>query len=214
MPVVTIRGQLGSGGPEVGRLVADRLNADFVDRRIIAEVAAILDRRRRDVKEKEMPPGSLLGRIAELLGRSYFLGVDNLGMFMPVSEIPLNDTRYLEGLRSVIGNLAFSQAIVLYGRGSQFILKDHPTAFHVLVVAPLDLRVKRVVEDMNLNEDAAKKEIERYDSSRREFIKRYFQAKLEDPVNYDLVINTEHLGFDEAASIVVNALPFKGKTDL
>lgn len=213
MPVVTIRGQLGSGGPEVGRLVADKLNADFVDRRIIAEVAAILDRRRRNVKEKEMPPSSLLGRIAELLGRSYFLGVDNLGVFIPVSEIPLTDTRYLEGLRSVIGSLAFSQAIVIYGRGSQFILKDHPAAFHVLVVAPLELRVKRVMEDMNLDEDAAKKEIERYDSSRREFIKRYFQAKLEDPVNYDLVINTEYLGFDEAAAIVVNALPFKGKAD-
>ena len=211
MAVVTIRGQLGSGSPEIGRLVAKKLNADFVDRRIIAEVAAILDKRKRDVKIKEMPPGSLLGRIAELLGRSNFIGFDLFSMFMPVSEIPLDDSRYLEGLRSVIGDLARSQPIVIYGRGSQFILKDDPTAFHVLVVAPLELRMKRVMEDMNLDESAARKEIDIYDSSRREFIKRYFHSKLEDPVNYDLTINTNHLDFDAAASIVAGAIPFKGK---
>ena len=54
-------------------------------------------------------------------------------------------------------------------------------------------------------------EIARFDNSRREFTKRYFQAELEDPAYYDLVINTEHLSFEAAASIAVHALPFKGQ---
>jgi len=69
--VVTIRGQLGSGAPEIGRQVADILHADYVDREIIAEVAARLHRQEREVIAKEMPPSSLLSWIAEALGHSH-----------------------------------------------------------------------------------------------------------------------------------------------
>ena len=212
MSVVTIRGQLGSGAPEMGKLIADKLHADYVDREIIAKVAALLNRRKRGVRAKEMPPGSLAGRIAETLGRGYLFGVDYQGVYLPAWEIPLDDTRYLAALESVIKELAESPSIVIRGRGSQLILKDYPSALHVLVVAPLEMRVKRVMESLNLDEDSAKKEIAHYDSSRREFIKRYFQAELEDPVHYDLVLNTEHLRFEAAASIVVDAAPLKERT--
>jgi cytidylate kinase len=52
----------------------------------------------------------------------------------------------------------------------------------------------------------------RFDSGAREFIKRYFKAEVWDPVYYDLVVNTDHLGFQAAASIVLNALSFKDET--
>ena len=71
MSLVTIRGQLGSGAPEIGREVAHKLHFDYVDREIIAEVAARLQREERDVIAKEMPPGTLLGRILEALTSNY-----------------------------------------------------------------------------------------------------------------------------------------------
>lgn len=58
MPIVTIRGQLGSGAPEIGKGVAELLHADYVDREIIAEVAARLQRDEQDVIAKEMPASS------------------------------------------------------------------------------------------------------------------------------------------------------------
>ena len=118
----------------------------------------------------------------------------------------------MQALESVVRELARSQSLVIRGRGSQFILKDYPGALHVLVVAPLEVRVKRVMQNLKLDQEAAKQEIARFDNSRREFIKRYFQAELEDPVYYDLVINTERLSFQAAASIVVDALSFKDRT--
>ncbi|MBI2830958.1 MAG: cytidylate kinase-like family protein [Chloroflexi bacterium] len=205
MPVVTIRGLLGSGAPEIGKMVAERLHVDYVDRQIIGEVAARLRRKEQDVEDKEMPPGTLLGRIAEALGRSY--GFEGVGL--PPWEMPLDDAHYLQSLESVIKELAASGSIVLYGRGSQFILKDYPGALHVLVVAPLAVRVKHVMQDMKSNEEAARQEITRFDTSGREFIKRYFKAELEDPAHYDLVINTRHLNFDAAASVTIEALSFK-----
>jgi cytidylate kinase len=202
MSVVTIRGQLGSGAPEIGRQVADRLHADYIDREIIAEVAARLHRQEQDVIAKEMPPGSLMGRIAEALGRS---GVGFEGVYLPTWEIPLDDIRYLRALESVVRELARSQSLVIRGRGSQFILKDYHEAFHVLVVAPLEVRVRRVMENLKVDQETAKGEIARFDSSRHEFIKRYFHAEMEDPVYYDLVINTGRFSFQAATSIVLDA---------
>ena len=209
MSLVTIRGQLGSGASEVGRQIADRLQANYVDREIIAEVAARLHREEREVIAKEMPPGSFLGRIAEALGTSYALGDGMAGAYLPVGEIPLDNTRYLQALESVVRELVQSQPLVILGRGSQFILKGYPGILHVLAVAPIEVRVERVMRDRRLDQEAAKLEILRYDNSLREFFKRYFKAEPEDPVHYDLVINTGCFSFQAAASIVVDALSFK-----
>jgi len=213
MSLITIRGQLGSGAPEMGRQVADRLRVDYVDREIIAEVASRLHRHEEEVIEKEMPPSNLLGRISEALDRGVAYGMVYLeGAYLPVWEIPLDDTGYLQALESVVRELARSQSLVIQGRGSQFILREYPQAFHVQAVASLEVRVKRIMQDRKLNQEIAKQEIARFDNSSRRFVKRYFQAEVEDPVYYDLVINTERLSFEAAASIVVNALAFKDGT--
>ena len=207
MTVVTIRGTMGSGTPEIGRLIAERLHIAYVDREIIAQVATQTKRPKQDIAAKEIPPGSLLGRISEALEHNAYY---RASAYLPTWELPLEDTQYLPALESVIKELARSGSIVIRGRGSQFILKDFPGALHVLVVAPFELRVKRIMESSKTKEGETKKEIENFDRSRRVFTKRYFHADLEDPVNYDLVVNTEKLSFENASSIIIDALSFKG----
>ena len=208
MPVITIRGLYGSWAAEIGELIAHKLNIDYVDREIIAGVAERLRRPSTSIAEKEMPPSTLLGRISEAMAQTACLG-DGIytGIYSPLCEIPLNDTNYLSGLEYVIKELAASQSIVIRGRGSHFILKDFPGAFHVLIVAPIAARVKRVMERKKLNEVDARKEIARFDDGSREFVKRYFKANIADPINYDMVINTNHLSVESVASIIVEALP-------
>ena len=209
MPVITIRGQYGSWSAEIGELIAHKLNIDYVDREIIAGVAERLSRPSTSIAEKEMPPSTLLGRISEAMAQTAYLGDGiNAGIYTPMWEIPLNDSNYLSGLEYVIKELARSQSIVIRGRGSQFILKDFPGAFHVMIVAPVEVRVKRVMERQKLNEEDAKHEITRFDNGSREFVKRYFRAKITDPINYDIVINTNHLSIEGAASIIVDAVPW------
>ena len=174
-------------------------------------MAARLHRKEQEVIAKEMPPSSLLGRIAEALTHSYAFGDGMAGAYLPVWQIPLDDTRYLQALESVVRELARSQPLVILGRGSHFILKDYPGTLHILAVAPLKVRVERVMQDLKLNREAAKLEITRFDNGVREFSKRYFKAEMEDPVYYDMVINTERFSFQAAASIVVNALSFKNQ---
>ncbi len=212
MSVVTIRGQLGSGAPEIGRQVAERLHADYVDREIIARVAAWLQRQEEEVKEKEMPDVSLLGRIGKALeyGNAFEMGA--AAAYLPTWEIPLSDARYSQSLESVVRELARSGSIVIRGRGTQFILKDYPGSLHILVVASFEVRLKRVMEELKLGQEAAKQAIARFDNSRHEFIKRYFHAEMEDPAHYDLVINTERLSYQASALTIVEAAAFKGRT--
>ncbi len=212
MSVVTIWGGRGSGAPEVGKHVAEKLQADYVDREIIARVAAQLQREEQEVLRKEMVPSSLLARIVEALGHSDSFGEGFEGAYLRISEMPLDDARYLQALKSVVRELARSQRIVILGRGGQFILKDYPDVLHVLIVAPLQLRANRVMKSLNLDPQAAEREVAHSDNSIREFMKKYFRSEPKDPEHYDLVINTEHLSLQAAASIVVDALSLKNQT--
>jgi len=206
MAVITIRGKLGSGAPEIGKLVANSLQVDYIDREIIAEVAARLNLQEQEVLAKEMPPTRLHERIAEALARGYAIGDGIQGAYLPVWQIPFDDSRYVEALSSFIRELART-GCVIYGRGSQFILKNEPGAIHISVVAPYYIRLRRVMDTMHLpNEECARKEINRSDSSGREFARRFFGTDPEDPEHYHLVINTGRLSYESAASIILEAV--------
>lgn len=210
MPVITIRGQMGSGAPEVGKQIATKLHIDYVDREIIERVAKRLKWPEQGILEKEAPPSTLLARIAEVFGRGAPLASFEAA-YLPMYAMPLDDDSYLTGLESVIKKLAQSQSIIIRGRGSQFILKDFPESFHVLMVAAEDIRIKRIMNSQKLTDLDAKNEINRSDNSHREFVKRYFKNDLEDPVNYDIVVNTSVLGFKDVAAIIIKALQIKLK---
>ena len=209
MPVVTIRGKMGSWAPEIGKLISQKLHIDYIDREIIAEVSNRLHLQERDVIAKEMPPATLRGRIAEAFARGYPAGAGLEGASLPFWQMPLDDNRYLDVLKTLITELAKNKEILIYGRGSQFILKDFPHALHISLVAPMAVRVKRTMESLNMDESAARHEISRFDNSAREFIKRFFNAEMEDPVLYDIVINTANLSQEAAANIAIEALKYK-----
>jgi hypothetical protein len=134
MPVITIR------GPEIGKMLSEKLKWDYIDREILAQVATRLNLQENEIIAKEMPPVSLRERIEEALQKGYATGVGVQGAYLPISQIPLDDTRYLAALTTLIKELAQGRSVI-YGRGSQFILRDHPNTLNVSVVAPFKLRL-------------------------------------------------------------------------
>jgi cytidylate kinase len=209
MAVITIRGKLGSGAPEIGKQVAESLHIDYIDREIIAQVATRLNLEEQEVVAKEMPPISLQDRIAEALAHGYTIGNGIQGAYLPIWQIPLDNNRYMDALTGLITELAQGHSAVIYGRGSQFILKDHPRSLHVSIVAPLKVRLQRVMEARKISEESARQDINRFDGSAREFMKRFFGVEMEDPTYYDLVINTEKYSFQAVASIIMDSLKLK-----
>ena len=209
MPVVTIRGQLGSGAPEIGRKVARTLLCDYVDREIIESIARLVGHPIDQVMEKEQAPIGIAQRITSVLGKVFERSGSVESVYSRSWQEPLDDANYLDALESVIHDLAMEENIVMLGLGSQFILHDNPSALHVLVIAPLKQRIKQVAAMSNVDEEEAQRKIEDHDNSRRAFIRRFFNSELENPDNYDLVVNTEHLSYDVSAHIIASTAQLK-----
>jgi cytidylate kinase len=209
MAVITIRGQLGSGAPEIGKILANRLNYEYIDRKIIESVSSKTKYSKREILMKERPAGTFPGRIIESLNQTYPAALAREGAYVPGWEFPLTDWKYLESLKIVIEEIADRGSVVIRGRGSQFILKNHLNTLHVLTVAPIKLRIMRVMNALNIEEKVAINKIASFDSSRREFIKRYFRADIENPLNYDLVLNTQTIDPNDSAGLIVCALSRK-----
>jgi cytidylate kinase len=209
MPIVTIHGQYGSGVTSVGNKLAKELGVDYVDRKIIAEVAQRLQRGERIIEEKESLPSTTIGRIAQALSIS---GMDYSLAYIPPEDLPVDDVHYLETLKSVVKGLAKNDSMVIHGRGSQFILRDKIEALHILLVAPEEIRIQNIAALENINIDAARLRINKFDGNFRSFIKRYFKAELEDPVHYDVVLNTHYFKEVDVVNLIIEALRIKGRS--
>jgi cytidylate kinase len=213
MTVITIRGQLGSGAPQIGRKIADAFHIDYMDREIINRIAERSRRPRKEIIAKEILPVTLKERIATFIQHD-FAGSSPLSRPAPEDDVPpLDNARYVKLLGSVIKHLARDGSVVICGRGSQFFLRDMSGILHILVMAPLELRIKRVMESFGISEQSARDKITRYDTNRREFIKKYFKADLENPIYYDMTINTAHMNYDSAAALIIRAISLKDKVE-
>jgi hypothetical protein len=209
MSLVTIWGGLGTSAPEIGKKVADILHANYVDQEIIADVAARLRLPEKEVMEKEIGPNKFMDRIYEALKRCYTFEAGFAAIFTPLWLFPLDNSIFFLALKSVILEMACNQPIVIQGRGSQFILKECPKSIHILVVAPMDTRIKFIMLNYHLDQKSAKKEIERSDNMSLKYFKKIFNADCQDPKNYDLVINTDYFNLQASASIITGILNLK-----
>jgi cytidylate kinase len=203
MPVVTIRGQMGSGVQDIGQEIARQLPGDYVDKEILESIAQLVGHPLDRVAEIERAPLKLVQRIKAVLEGAKARSGSLESAYSRTWKEPLDDAKYLDALESVIQDLALEGNIVLHGRGSQFILRNNPSAFHVLIVAPLPYRIKRVMNTLRLSEEDARERIEEYDESRKAFIQRFFERDIENPEYYDLVVNTEHLDHETVGHIIV-----------
>jgi cytidylate kinase len=205
MPVITLRGQTGSGASDIGHEVARLIKGDYVDRQVIAEVAELLRRPKEQVEDKERSSPDLFKRIMDPLRRVLARSGRIESAYSRTWEEPLDDHEYINALESVVRDLSTEENIVMVGRGTQFILRNNRAVLHVLIVAPLEERLNRVMKDLDAPREEALRYIEENDAGRRSFVQKFFQADMEDPQHYDLVLNTRYLDSHSVARLIVAA---------
>ena len=91
---------------------------------------------------------------------------------------------------------------ILVGRGGNVITARLPNVFHVRLVAPLATRIRHTAEYYQLSETDAAKFVRENDHARRRYVRRYFNAEIDDPTLYDVTLNTGRLGFARAAEFI------------
>ena len=92
---------------------------------------------------------------------------------------------------------------VLVGRGAQCYLQNREDVLHVLVVAPRDVRARRIQQRLGVTRKEADKKIADVDDARRDYVATHYKRQWADPASYHLVINSGFLDYQQAADLVV-----------
>lgn len=186
---ITISREPGSGGSVVAKQLAEKLNFDVFHQEVLLEIA-----KRADVSDK------LLATLDE---KGLSVLEDCISAL--VYDRHLWPDEYLKHLMKVIGAIGKHGRAIIVGRGANFIIPPG-NRFRLRIVAPQNFRIANLVRTYGVAEEDAKSRIIRTESDRRAFIRKYFNADIADPINYDLVINTGELEVDRAVEAVIAAL--------
>jgi len=115
----------------------------------------------------------------------------------------------IEVARVVLAIGARGEAVVL-GRGAGCILTREAT-LNVRVIAPLNDRISYMSQLERLTLDEAAQQVQLRDRQRSTFIETHFHRSPSDVHQYDLVMNSSHLGEDVSAQLIVHAVKAKLK---
>ncbi len=96
--------------------------------------------------------------------------------------------------------------VVVIGRGANIVTGALDHAFHVRLVGSLEARVERVMEHEHLSPQDASRYVHDRDLGRKRYLKKYYDADIDDPLLYHLVINTDRVAHSEAARMIVEAV--------
>ena len=181
MTVVAVSREMGSGGYEIAAAVAGALNFEYVDRQILlraAKVHEVPEERIADVDERRL---SLWERFDE------------------------EKRRYLIFIEAAYYSFAEKGNVVTAGRGGPFFLRDVSHAVKVRIMAPFEVRVRRVMEQEKLDHKAAAARVRNYDRELSARIDYLFGLDWTLSENYDLVINTGNNAWQFYTDLLVAA---------
>jgi len=209
MPVITIGRMFGAGGETIAAMVAQRLGADLVDRKIFDEVARRLDMSEDEVEKLEEAPGSLLNRVLQALGSASieFAAPPEGSVWTPPYAEPTFDTTkaVLQITEEVIREAHRSGNAVIVGRGAAYVLRGEPEVVHVFVMGPQEARVTRVRELYGLSEEESRRRVKQTDANRAAYVKQLYGHDWLDPRHYHLVLNSDWLGYERSARLIAAA---------
>ena len=181
MTIVAISRELGSGGNAIAAAVAKGLNFEYVEREILLQAA-----RAHEVPEE---------KIADVDER-------RLSLWERFDE---EKRRYLIFIEAAYYSFAEKGNVVTAGRGGPFFLRDVSHALRVRIMAPFDVRVRRVMEQEKLDHKAAASKVRNYDRELSGRIDYLFGLDWTLPENYDLVINTGNDAWEFYTDLLVSA---------
>lgn len=116
-------------------------------------------------------------------------------------QIELNMNR----IQLIVLEKAFEGDVIVYGRGGQDLLPGIRSVFRVRVIAPFEERVERWAEREWIDPDLARSLVRKSDQQREGFIRYYFDRDWEDPVDYDMIINTTRVSNESAVRLIKEA---------
>ncbi|MCU0484886.1 MAG: cytidylate kinase-like family protein [Anaerolineales bacterium] len=205
MAVITLSRQLESGGDEVARQLCEKLGYQYFDKQAMAQAG----------QELGLAAGVIQSAVdfkpaAKTLLERWFgstqriTGGDPSSWTFTARNDALQDLT-IANLVDIIEAGYKKGNVVIVGRGGMAALQNKPDVFHVRILAPFEVRVKRLMQHEKLTLEEAEKKMRERDLSDVEWIHRYFGLDYHEPSLFDIVINTAKYTPAQAADLVLKA---------
>lgn len=199
-PFVTISREAGTGGMNVGRVLAARLNGrdppehpwQCLDRELVERIAADHHMSTDLIDSLEHSSHTWIEEFLRGLSRSDEKTPSELAVFR----------RCVETMRA----LARAGHVILVGLGGVLIARDMPGGIHVRLVAPLEWRVANLARNDNLSAGDARKRVAQLDRERQSFFDRFFPTQPLTPEMFHLTLNAGRLSDEEMADAIAGLL--------
>ena len=177
--VIVIGRQFGSGGHDIGKALAEKLGYAFYDQEIIEMTAGTTGYTPEFIQKKE-----------EMMTSSFLYDlVNQMYMYAQPDEEAPKDKIY-EAESRVVRELAAKGNCVIVGRCSDYTLRDDKKCLRVFFSAPMENRMKRVMDRLHLSEKDANQKIQKEDKWRADNYRYYTGRIWGAAANFDLTVNT------------------------
>ena len=181
MAVIAMTREIGSRGMEVAAGVAAKLGLKIIRSEVVAD------------------------SIAERLGiePSAFLRCME-GSASLIERWQINRRKLVHYTAEEILRVAQQGSVLIKGWGVATLLRDLPQVISVRVCAPMEFRVRVLMERLgSADAKTVREEIERHDAVRARTMATYFNVEHEDARLYHIVLNTERLSIAACINTIV-----------
>ena len=188
--IITIGRQFGSGGHEIGNILATRLDIPLYDNNLVRMAAEKLDIREETARAvDETTLNSFL--------TGYVIGPMEYRDSIRSDEYtqPLNEQVY-ELQSEIIRKLSRRGPCVIVGRCAGYILKDDPGCLDVFICADLDERIRRIAGRYDMSEKKAADKIKRIDRERKYYYESHTGLEWGSALSHQILLNAGRLGIE------------------
>ena len=207
MIVITMSRQLGSGSAEVANRLCTELGLVAFDKRLMQRVATevgLSDEEIIDYSEETYKARSFLER---LFSRDRQVGEVSTwtggreGAYE--REVSTMDEKQAIALTRTAIRAAHKRGnVLIIGRGSQIILESEPNVIHLSLVAPFEARVEYLHAQQNMSPAEARRYIQAQDRATADYMQQFYNADVDDPTLYHMVLNVPKLGIEGSVSLI------------
>ena len=193
--IINVGRQIGSGGGEIARILADKFGCRLLDKELLNLAAKESGFSEKFFEQNDEQRGflkSLFHRHAPLVGDSnmYRNNVSEENLFLFQSE--------------AIKKAASEVSCVFVGRAADYILRDEPNAISIFITADIESRIENVSKRMGIDKNAARKFIEDKEDERTKYYNYYTGKKWGHASSYDLCVDSSILGIEQTAEFIAN----------
>lgn len=199
MSIITISRMYGSGGSEVAALVASALGWDLLDNALVDAVAERLGVEREEVQEREERVPTLVERLAASLA----LSSPEIMPGPAMATLPPSEERLILVTERIIQEACARGDVVLVGRGAQSMLAERSDVVHAYCYAPAAALAARISRRDGISVEEAARIVEERNRQREQHVRKHWKRSWSAFENYHICVNTDWLGVDGAAAIIV-----------